>query len=124
MLARTLCLVATIFCLAALPLLGQTGLGSITGEVVDSTGANLPHADLRLVEKSTQTTFATSANGEGIFTFPSVAVGRYTLTIKATGFRDRQLDNLDVAAYQQVSLGKVTLDVGQGPVETVTVAAN
>ncbi len=50
--------------------------------------------------------------------------GTTTLTIKATGFRDRQLDNLDVSAYQQVSLGKLPMDVGAGPVETVTVSAN
>src|ERR1700723_596102 len=107
-----------------LPLLGQTGLGSITGEVVDPSGAKLPHANLQLVETSTQTKFATLANDDGIFTFPSVAVGHYNLTIKAAGFRDRQLENMEVSAYQQVSLGKLTLEVGQGPVETVTVTAN
>jgi hypothetical protein len=113
----------SLLLLAALPLFGQTGLGSITGEVVDPTGANLPHANLRLVETSTQTSFATEANAEGIFTFPSVPVGHYTLTIKATGFRDRRMENLEVSAYQQVSLGKLALEVGQGPVETVTVTA-
>src|SRR5271168_5261886 len=98
-----------------LPLFGQTGLGSITGELVDPSGAKLPRANLQLVEKSTQTKFSTSANDDGIFTFPSVAVGHYALTIKATGFRDRQLENMEVSAYQQISLGKLTLEVGQGP---------
>ncbi|HUA62206.1 MAG TPA: carboxypeptidase regulatory-like domain-containing protein [Verrucomicrobiae bacterium] len=107
----------------ALPVFGQTGLGSITGEVVDPSGAKLPHATLQLVEVATQTTFSTSANAEGIFTFPSVAVGHYTLMIKAAGFRDRQINNLDVSAYQQISLGKLTLEVGQGPAESVTVTA-
>ncbi len=122
-LSRTFYLVVAVSLLASLPSFGQTGLGSVTGEVVDSSGAKLPHANLRLVESSTQTTFTTAANSEGIFTFPSVAVGHYTLTITAAGFRDRQMDNLDVSAYQQVSLGKLTLEVGQGPVETVTVTA-
>jgi hypothetical protein len=118
---RNLCLAALLAC--RLPLFGQTGLGSITGEVNDPSGAKLPHASLRLVEKSTQTTFATQANGEGIFTFPSVAVGQYTLTIKAAGFKDKQMDNIDVAAYQQVSLGHLQMEVGQGPAQTVTVTA-
>ncbi len=109
---------------ASLPVYGQTGLGSITGEVLDPAGAKLPNASLRLVEKSTQTTLTTVANAEGLFTFPSVPVGHYTLTIKAAGFRDRQLDNLEINAYQQVALGKLTLEIGQGPVETVTVTAN
>ena len=78
-------------CSLGLPLFGQTGLGSITGKVVDPSGASLPRAELRLVETSTQTTSTTLANAEGIFTFPSVAVGHYTMTIKAAGFRERQL---------------------------------
>src|SRR5271165_6664304 len=102
---------------AALPSFGQTGLGSITGKVVDPSGATVPHAELRLVETSTQTVSTTSANAEGIFTFPSVAVGHYTLTTKAAGFRERQLNNLEVTAYQQISLGDLKLEVGQGPVE-------
>jgi hypothetical protein len=113
----------SLLLLAGLLLPGQTGLGSITGDVVDPSGAKLPNASLRIVEKSTQTAFATVANNEGIFIFPAVAVGHYTLTIKAPGFRDRQIDNLDVSAYQQVSLGKLTLEVGAGPVETVNVTA-
>src|SRR5579863_4041815 len=106
-----------------LPLPGQTGLGSITGKVVDPSGASIPHAELRLVETSTQTVSTTAANTEGIFTFPSVAVGHYILTTKAPGFRERQLSNLEVSAYQQISLGNLTLEIGQGPVETVSVSA-
>jgi len=121
---KCLSLALSLLMLSGLPLFGQTGLGSITGDVVDPSGAKLPNASLRLVEKATQTAFATVANGEGIFIFPSVAVGHYTLTIKAPGFRDRLVDNLDVSAYQQVSLGKVALEVGSGPVETVTVTAS
>src|SRR5438552_14561887 len=109
--------------LASLPLFGQAGLGSITGEVLDSSGARLPHANVRLVEASTQTASSTSSNGEGLFTFPSVVVGNYTLTIKSPGFKDKQLANLQVSAFQQLSLGQITLEVGSGPAETATVTA-
>src|SRR5437879_6480705 len=60
-LSRGFYFVVAAFLLAALPCPGQTGLGSITGEVVDASGAKLPHATLRLVESSTQTTFGTVA---------------------------------------------------------------
>src|SRR5215469_8831156 len=109
---RVLCSLLSLSLLAPLPVPGQTGLGSITGETIDPTGAKLPHSSLRLVEKSTGSTSTTEANAEGIFIFPSVAVGHYTLTIKAAGFRERQIDNLDVSAYQRVSLGKVALEIG------------
>jgi len=104
-------------------LFAQTGLGSITGEVLDPTGATIPRANLKLVEIATKTTSLATANADGIFIFPSVAVGHYTLTITAPGFRDRQLDNLEVSAYQQISLGKLTMEIGQGPVQSVTVTA-
>src|SRR5215469_16450194 len=108
---RNRALVLTLVLAARAPLFGQTGLGSITGEVLDPTGAHIPRASVRLVEKSTQTVLTTASNTEGIFTFPSVPVGSYTLTMKATGFRDRVLDNLDVTAYQQISLGKLALEI-------------
>ena len=121
---RQVCCISVFAILAYAPTYAQTGLGSITGEVLDPSGADLPNATIKLVETSTRTTSQTAANTDGIFTFPSVAVGHYTLTISAPGFRQRQLENLEVSAYQQVSLGKLTLEVGQGPVETITVTAN
>ena len=72
-LSRGFYLVVAASIVISLPLFGQTGLGSVTGEVVDSTGAKLPHANLELVENSTQTTFTTAANAEGIlFSHPSL----------------------------------------------------
>src|SRR5436309_1349483 len=109
--------------LSALPLFAQAGLGSISGELVDATGARLPRAALRVVEKSTGIATSTASNEEGLFAFPALVVGNYTLTIKATGFKDKQLDNLNLSAFQQLSVGRVTLEVGQGPAETVTVTA-
>jgi hypothetical protein len=111
------------FLLAAAPLFGQAGLGSITGEVLDSTGARLPHATLRLLETSTQTVSTTMTNDVGLFNFPSVLVGHYTLTISSPGFKEKQLANLALTAFQQLSLGQISLEVGQGPAETVTVTA-
>ncbi|HEY2015937.1 MAG TPA: carboxypeptidase regulatory-like domain-containing protein [Bryobacteraceae bacterium] len=116
--------VAICSLLALVPLYGQAGLGSITGEVVDSSGAKLPHAVLRLVEASTQIASTTVTNDQGLFNFPSVVVGNYALTIKAPGFKDKALSNLLVNAFQQLSVGQVTLEVGQGPTETVTVTAS
>jgi hypothetical protein len=109
---------------ACLYLFGQAGLGSINGELRDATGARLPNAALRLVEGDTGIATTTVSNQEGLFVFPSVVTGSYTLTIKAPGFKDRQLDNLLVSAFQKVSLGQITLEVGQGPAETVTVTTS
>jgi hypothetical protein len=109
--------------LPALPVFGQAGLGSINGTLLDPAGARLPNARLKLVETSTQIASTTISNAEGLFNFPSVVVGRYTLTIAAPGFKEKKLANLSVNAFQQLSLGQLSLEVGQGPAETVTVTA-
>jgi hypothetical protein len=114
---------AVYLALSALPLFGQAGLGSISGELVDSTGARIPRAAIRVLEGSTGIATSTASNEEGLFSFPSLVVGTYTLTIRATGFKDKQLENLNVSAFQQLSVGRLTLEVGQGPAETVTVTA-
>src|SRR5690348_11078534 len=106
-----------------LPLFGQGGPGSITGEVLDASGASLPHANLRLVQAATGIAVTTLSNQEGLFAFPSVAVGEYSLTIKASGFKEQLLDHLSVNAFQQLSLGKITMVVGEGPAQSVTVSA-
>jgi hypothetical protein len=106
---------------ACLCVLGQTGLGSINGDVRDASGAKIPNASLRLVENDTGIVTSTTSNAEGLFNFPSLVIGQYTLTISAKGFKDKKLANLNVSAFQQVSLGSITLEVGQGPAETVTV---
>jgi hypothetical protein len=113
----------SFICLSASAAFGQAGLGSITGEVVDQSGAKAPNAAVKLVEVETHTNLTTTTNEAGIFNFPSVQVGHYTLTVTAPGFKEKQLANLTVSAYQQLTVGQITLEVGQGAVQTVTVSA-
>lgn len=64
----------------------QGSVGSVTGLVLDPSGASVPNARVvlknleRSIEQRTETTLA------GVYTFPSVAVGRYELTVDAPGF--------------------------------------
>jgi len=115
--------IVSVLCLVASAAFAQAGLGSITGEVVDPSGAKVPNAALKLVEVETHTNLTTTTNEAGIFNFPAVQVGHYILTITATGFKDKQLANLTVSAYQQLTVGQIALEVGQGAVQTVTVSA-
>src|SRR5262249_40582102 len=56
-------------------LLAQSGLGSITGTVVDPTGGIIAGATVRLTQTTTQVSRTTTANDAGLFTFPAVVVG-------------------------------------------------
>ena len=108
--------------LAVGPVQAQSGLGSITGTVQDSSGGIIAGATIRLTEKATQSTRSTTANENGLFTFPAVVVGTYTVTVTRPGFKEKKIENLSINAFQQVALGQVILDVG-APAESVTVTA-
>ena len=108
--------------LAAGPLLAQSGLGSITGVVQDPSGGTIAGAAVRLTQNTTQVSRTTVANEAGLFTFPAVVVGTFTVTITHPGFKEKKIENLNVNGFQQVALGQITLDVGAAA-ETVTVSA-
>jgi hypothetical protein len=103
--------------------LAQSGLGSITGTAQDSSGGSVAGAAVRLTEKATQGTRATTTTESGLFTFPAVVVGTYTVSITAPGFKEKRIENVGINAFQQVALGNVTLEVGAAA-ESVTVTAS
>src|SRR5262245_51086782 len=114
---------ASLFCLlAAAPLLAQSGLGSITGTVQDTTGGVFPAATVRLTEQSTGAVRIAAKKQAGLFTFTAVQVGTYTVTVSHTGFKEKKIENIGINAFQQVALGGVVLDVGTSA-ETITVSA-
>jgi hypothetical protein len=60
--------------------------GTVTGTVVDPSGALVPNAEMKLTSDATgQITMATT-NASGVFTVPSLAPGNYHLTATAKGF--------------------------------------
>jgi Carboxypeptidase regulatory-like domain len=68
------------------PCLAQT-LGTITGEVKDSSGGLIPGATVTVVNKSTSATRTTTSNAVGLFDFPALPPGRYTITTELAGFK-------------------------------------
>src|SRR5262247_367487 len=68
------------------PSFAQT-LGTITGEVKDSTGAVLPGATVTVINKATNATRTTAANEVGLFEFPALPPGQYTVKSELDGFK-------------------------------------
>src|SRR5215472_2670897 len=102
---------------------GQAGLGTINGTVVDTSGAVVPGAKIRLVETSTKSTREVFSSAQGIFEMPSIVPGQYTLTLDAPGFREKKLDNITINGFQQLDLGQISLEIGSGPAAEITVTA-
>ncbi len=94
----------------------------VVGSVVDQSGAALAGAQLTLTQIGTGFTSTAQSNSAGLFTFPGLNVGTYSLTVTAPGFRKFQQDGLQVNISQTLR-SDVQLTVGSTG-ETVTVKAD
>jgi hypothetical protein len=90
-----------------IPVVAQSGRGTLTGTVKDANGAFIQGAAVSLKETNTGSGYSTESTAEGLFTFNELPPGSYTLTVTAPGFE----------SYTQSGIG---VDVGS--TSTVTVA--
>src|SRR4051794_15154694 len=70
-------------------LAAQTSTGTITGQVVDGSGAVLPNAAVKLTLVANGTTRETKTNAEGTFSAPVIPPGVYAITVTAPGFSEK-----------------------------------
>ena len=87
---RTL-LVALTWLVVCAPGFAQT-LGTISGEVKDSSGALVPGATVTVVNKATNATRTTTSNEVGIYDIPALPPGPYTVKIELDGFKTTSRD--------------------------------
>ena len=101
--------------------MAQSGLGSITGHVSDSTGAAIPGAKVTVTNIATGISIDTSTNGSGIYLVQQLNPGQYRVEAIAPRFKTTVRDGLtlDVDANLGIDL---KLQVGASS-ETVTVTA-
>jgi hypothetical protein len=92
------CLLVLLVCSISFPpaLLGQATSGDVTGNVVDASGAAVPHVSITARNESTGVRTSTKANTDGSYRLNNLPVGTYTLTATATGFAETQLANVAV----------------------------
>ncbi len=109
-------------CIVALaPAFGQTANGSISGRVVDQSGATVPGAKVVMVDQATQITLTKETNNSGLFVFENVVPGTVDISITKEGFRKAVIESQIVTTGVVLNLA-VTLEVGQAT-ETVEVKA-
>lgn len=115
--------VALLF-LAAVASQAQTVQGVVTGTVSDSSGAVLPNASVTLTNEGTNVTQQAITGADGIYRFSLVPPGEYMVSVKASGFTQKDVRGVTVNASQTVPLN-VTLSVAtaSSTVEVVSQAA-
>jgi hypothetical protein len=80
-----------VWVLLSLPGFAQT-LGTITGEVKDSSGAIIPGATVTVVNKGTNATRTTTTNAVGLFDVPALPPGMYAVKTELEGFKAASRD--------------------------------
>src|SRR5216683_2174389 len=79
-----------------LPAAAQITRGSISGLVVDSTGAAVQAAAVTITETNTNVSTTTKSESDGLFLFAGVLPGSYTLKVEAGGFKTLVKENLNL----------------------------
>src|SRR5215471_4352298 len=101
----------------------QIFTASITGTVMDVSGAVLPRAAISVKHLETGITRTAEADSNGSFTVTSLPVGAYEIAVEKAGFRREVRRGIDLAVAQEAVLN-LTLQVGSIDQQvTVTEAA-
>jgi hypothetical protein len=111
-----------LFLIGFLPwaLQAQTaGEGTITGTVVDSTGAVVGNATVTATNLATGVSTTRTTSSAGLYTISPLPVGTYSVTVSAKGFKTLMQENLHVDALSELAFNP-DLNIGAAS-ETVTV---
>ncbi|MDT8069496.1 MAG: carboxypeptidase regulatory-like domain-containing protein [Terriglobia bacterium] len=97
----------------------QSPNGTISGIVLDPSGAAIAHADIQIVNDATGVRYPGTTNSEGIYAVPNLPPGAYRIQVAKVGFKT--LIKPDIVLNVQDALAiNFTLPVGAFS-ETVTV---
>src|SRR5438034_4350888 len=110
-----------VLALLAVPVFGQTSQGSISGTVRDPQDAAVVNANVTALEMDKKTSFTTTSDQAGRFTFTNLLPGSYMITVTATGFKKAEKE-VGLLANDRLTVGVITLSVG-AVTETVEVSA-
>src|ERR1700742_4088552 len=89
-----LLLAVVVLSLPSLSALAQVDQGTITGTVLDQTGAVLPQVDITLTSTDTGLVLKGKTDASGVYTFSPVKIGNYTVTASAPGFQRATLTGI------------------------------
>ncbi len=94
---------------------------SITGTVLDQTGAVFANVSVKLTNQNTGATRETATNERGVYSFQSIPAGKYTVVVTAPGFKSTTIRDRVVETAQAAHLD-IRMEVGS-TTEQVTVSA-
>src|SRR5689334_5402978 len=108
---------------SAFLLIAQIGTeGAFFGTVTDASGSSVPGATVTVTHLGTGLSKQTVTDTDGTFSLFALPIGKYTVTVKATGFKTWQMNDAELTVGDRSRLSPA-LTVGEVN-ESVSVTAN
>ena len=121
---RTFCaltLSVFLFVCSPPPLCAQTNVGQLTGAVRDTTGAEIVGAALKVVDTEKGTSSSTVSDAAGVYRFPALPPGHYTVQCTLAGFKTFEQQGITLQLGQTLSID-VVLQPGMVTQEVIVAA--
>jgi hypothetical protein len=91
--------------------IGQTTGGVLRGTVKDATGSVIPDAVVTATNEATGAKFNTVTSSAGLYSFPNLLVGSYSVSVEHAGFKKFVRKDVPVSA-NQITDADTTLELG------------
>ncbi len=104
--------------LLSVPLAQAQTTAQLTGTVLDTSGAVIPGAAVTLTDESTGILRVVQTNRQGLYAFPALVPGTYSVKVTAKSFQPKEITGIEVHAGDVRAVPAFTLTVGS---ETTTV---
>ena len=107
MLRKTSAIIVVLF-LGAFALAAQEITGTILGTVTDSSGAVVPHAKVTVINTDRNTVLRTTqTDNNGYYAAPLLPIGRYAVTVAASGFKSFSKTDIELNVSDRLSVNAV-----------------
>jgi hypothetical protein len=116
---RWSCMLGMLLLMATALSMAQTSTSRISGTVSDATGAVIPGATVTAINEATGVTYTQVTTGAGLYSFPSLPIGVYTIKVELQGFKAAN-NKGNILEVNRALVANVVLQVG-GVSEVVNV---
>jgi hypothetical protein len=104
------------FCMAAVLFVSKgnsqiAGNGSVQGAVIDPTGAAIQGATVTATNSATQVKHTATTGENGLYSFPNLDIGTYTVEVAAQGFEHYRQSNIVLEVGSSIAVN-VSMTVG------------
>jgi hypothetical protein len=111
----------TLFLASVIVMSAQVNSSSISGTILDPSGAGVPSATVTLLNEQTGVRLTAKSTEAGNYLFAPLQEGKYTIQVETAGFKKTERPGLDLQIGDKLGVN-VTLEIGNVQ-ETVEVKA-